>query len=512
MKKVACPLTRDVNNHGLKPVASPQAYLNRHGSHLANSGRSSPGLKPADFATRGCSWNAKLAIVALLGILLLAWAQLHYKLPLTSDAFERARVAEGLQAGVLPQTTASGGAGYNYPLLFDALLASVSALLGLHSFAALNVLSLFFGIAFAALFFVLARQIAGGKAAVFSAGAALLSPLLFYRTVTPISETFGVFLFLLAVFASLKKNNALCFFVLATLAFSHYRSLSVAVAVLFFLSIFQKRFWDFAKTAALLSAYFALAVPKSFGIANPWVIEPGLLVYFTPALLALAALGTIVVCRGLFDSKKREKGLETSKILAAFFLGALVFVFIAPFAFRQLVYLVFPAALLAGVFLERLEEAAESLAKKARTPFFGGIVFIAFVAAVFFSFFGILYSRAPPFNAGEIEAFSALKFIDGETVLAPFNYNYAIPYYAGKKVVVGAFAEGLPDGQQRIDDLWEFFHGASADERKAVVEKYGAQIICLDLKRFAEKDFAGVLGEKMLSNSEVSCFRAGKAA
>ncbi len=509
MKKVATPQTRDVNNHGLKPTASPQAYLNRHGSHLANSGRSSPGLKPADFATRGCSWNAKLAIVALLGILLLAWAQSHYKLPLTSDAFERSRVAEGLQAGVLPQTTAAGGTGYNYPLLFDFLLASLSALLGLPSFAALNVLSLFFGIAFAALFFILARQIAGGKAAVFAAGAALLSPLLFYRTVTPISETFGVFLFLLAVFAFLKKNNALCFFVLATLAFSHYRSLSTAVAVLFFLSIFQKRFWDFAKTASLPSAYFALVVPKSFGIANPWVIEPDLFVYFTPVLLAIAAIGKIAVCRGFFDSKKREKELETLKILAAFFLGGLVFVFFAPFAFRQLVYLVFPAALLAGIFFGRLEEFAESLAKKAAARFAGIVVFIAFVALAVFSFFGILYARAPPFNAGEIGAFSALKFIDGETVLAPFNYNYAIPYYSGKKVVVGAFAEGLPDGQKRIDDLRDFFHGASSVEKRAVVEKYGAKIICLDLKNYSERNFAGVLGEKLLSNSEVSCFKAG---
>ncbi len=60
MPSKRAPALGGVNNYGLKPVASPFQSGSRHGSHLANSGRSSPGLKPADFATRGCSLNFAL--------------------------------------------------------------------------------------------------------------------------------------------------------------------------------------------------------------------------------------------------------------------------------------------------------------------------------------------------------------------------------------------------------------------------------------------------------------------
>ncbi len=444
-----------------------------------------------------------LAVCALL-VLSLAAAQIYYNGPATSDAYERARIAESLQNGIPPESTAIGASGYNYPLLFDALLASTSSLFGLSSLDTLDVLSLFFGICLALLVFVFAKKLAGPEVGAFAAAATLLSPWVFYRLVTPISETLGLLLLLLTAFLFVKQKNALCFLSLAALALSHYRSLAVALAVLFFIAVFSRRFFDFAKIAALPAGYFLFVVPKSFNITNPFVYERGIFYYFTPALAALAVAGALLLAHNVWKNRKEE--LETAKIVAAFFLGALVFVPFVPFAFRQSVYLFFPVALLSGIALGALKTWLENFLGRD----YGARAFLAaFTGLLLASTIAVIKSPDGPHppSAAEIHAFSSLKNADGTVVLAPFTYNYAIPYYSGKKVVVGAFAEGLPDGQARINELWNFFGGAVLEEKKRILREYNVDLICVDSARGAA-GLWDLVARQVASNEAVLCFEA----
>jgi hypothetical protein len=446
-----------------------------------------------------------LALCALL-VLSLAASQIHYNGPATSDAYERARIAEALQNGVPFESTAVGASGYNYPLLFDVLLAAASSLFGMPALQTLDVLSLIFGVAFALLVFVFAKRLSGNEAGAFAAAAIFLSPWIFYRLVTPISETFGLLLLLLAAFLFVRQKNALCFLSLAALALSHYRSLAVALAVLFFLAAFSRRFFDFAKIAALPAAYFLFVVPKSFNITNPFVYERGIFYYLTPALAALALLGAALLAKRAFAGKPENP--EAAKIVAAFLLGALVFVPLVPFAFRQFVYLFFPAALLSGIALGPLKTRLENFFGKD----YGARAFLAaFIGLLLASTVAVIKSPdgPHPLSASEIRAFSSLKNAPGTVVLAPFTYNYAIPYFSGKKVVVGAFAEGLPDGQKRINDLWVFFEGAGMDEKKRIVRDYNVDLICVDSARGAA-GLWDLVARQAASNEAVLCFEASR--
>ncbi len=446
-----------------------------------------------------------LMLVAIT--ILLQLAQLHYGTPITSDAFERMRIAEGLQQGIAPQWAAIGAENnaYNYPPLFDYLLASTSALMGISTFKAINALSLLFGAALFLLAFVFSRHLFGEKIAIFSAIAISLSPWLAWRTITPISETLGIFLFALSILLFLKKKNELCLISLLALFLAHYRSLAVTLLALLLIAVFSKRIFEFAKIAALPAILFAFFVPKTAFITNPWVIEPNIFEYFSPALIALSIGGAAVLASKAWNKKTRKEIWFPTLALASMAFAALALSLVAPFPFRQTVYLVFPAAILAGAMAEFAFAQAERFGTLAKA----GLA-ILLLAAIFATHSSTLASKAAPFNADEAKLFSALKYTEGKSVVAPFNYNYAIPYYSGKKVAVGAFAEGLPDGQARVNDLWEFYRGAGTQRQKEILQKYGAQIICLDLKRFSEKEFEGVLGNKIVSNGNAACFGAAK--
>ncbi|MFQ5406648.1 MAG: hypothetical protein ACE5DI_05840 [Candidatus Micrarchaeia archaeon] len=437
-------------------------------------------------------------------VLTIVFAQLYYATPITSDAFERVRVAEAISQGILPQSTAIGDGNYNYPLLFDFLLASFSALLGAQLFTALNVLSIFIAIATVLTVFLIAKRLANEKIAAFSTILLFLSPWIFYRFVTSIPETMGILLFLLVFHTfSSKKNHSLfpSFFLLSTLLLTHYRSFATSVAVLFFYSLFSKKFFALAKVALIPTMAFLFLLPKSFQVSNPWVIEGGPLDYFSPFLILLAAAGLFVFLNSLFE-KKEQSEENAELVLASFVLGSFALIPFAPFVFRQMVYLVFPTVFLGGVFLEKI---VSPLKKKGRVLQIG---LLASSVAISILVLGTILHRAAPFTSNELQTFSALKLEEGNVVLAPFTYNYAIPYYSSKKIVVGAFAEGVPDGSQRAYDLWNFFSKNSSSKlKKEIVSKYNADILCLDLEKNKKQEFKEVLGKLLVESQEVACYQ-----
>ena len=419
--------------------------------------------------------NVLFLIVLFSWFFAVFYAHSYYSLPITSDAFERSRVAALISSNQPLSTPYSSPASYDYPLLFDYLFATIAAVFQLDFLSCLVVLSILFSTVFAGLVFSFAKHFSDEQAAVFSLFLALLSPWLFYRLVTPISETLGLLLFFAAVFYFFKNRFSASFLFLFLLLFSHYRSFAVAAAVIVLYSLlnFKQLAKPLLATLSFPAIFYLFLVPKQ-SLENPWVVQAGVFDYFLPLLLGLWFFGLFV---SLFKAgiPKKHFSFFTAVFFAPILLGLL-----APFPFRQIIY-VFPVVILFAAFF--LSNFFSQTAPSLKSLFFA----IALICALF-SATSIIHSRPVPFSLEKAAALSALSALPGQNVLAPFVESYAIPLFSRKKVVAGAFLEGLPDGSGRAKDSYDFFNNASASVRYAILDKYSVDLVCLEPGKYPAAD------------------------
>jgi len=420
----------------------------------------------------------KLLVAAVLfaWLFALCYSHANYSMPITSDAFERIRVASLVASNQPLSTPYSPQTPYNYPLLFDYVLATVATVFQLDLFFGLVVLSVLFSAVLLGLVYSFARKFGDEQAGLFALPLVLFAPLLFFRLVTPISETLGLVLFFAAILSYFRGNYSASFAFLVLLLFSHYRSFAVATAVIALYSALNHKqlLRPLAATISLPCLAYFLLIPKDFSIQNPWVVQAGAFDYFLPILLGLFLMGFAIT---LFKTgiSRHDFSFLASAAAAPLLLG-----FLAPFPFRQLAYF-FPVAILfAAVFLSSFYSSLSTGLKPA---------FVAlFFAFALLSLNGAIQNRAPPISSDKAAALQSLSCLPGTTVLAPFYESYAIPLYAEKKVVAGAFLEGLPDGAVRAKDSYDFFHGATPAQRHSILDKYSVDLVCLQPGQYPLSD------------------------
>ncbi len=392
----------------------------------------------------------------LFGALIVFMAHLYYTSPITSDSYEIFRESKDL------------GNGGNFPLVGSAIEANSNVyppifLLAFHSlktfvnneFLALNFLSYIFVFLILACTYLFLRRIIGNEEyAALGALAIFTIPIVVYRVITPIPETLGVVLFLLCINLFEREKYRFLGFLLAIFPFAHTRSFVFTIATLAILAVFRGKYFEFAKSSALGIAIFLLyrmAFPiNAIGFENLAVITPGILDSFSILAIALSAIGIIAMWK---SGKKREYG--TVSTIVAFE----ILFFILPFPFRHVIFLLLPTAYFASLVFSLDRRFA--------------IVFAVFLPLTVAS---AMDMRTEPFGFEAIATFKEMGNFDGNNAIANFKDNYAIPYFANKKVVVGAFAEGMDDGNLRTAELAKYFDANDISVKRGLLEKYGIEL------------------------------------
>lgn len=424
---------------------------------------------------------------------------------ITSDAFERARSASQLFLHGYPVESTAVGAqsASSYPPVFDAFFASLKLLTGTTDSGCFLLASLVFSALLFSLAFAFCRAALAPRSDDFcgllcclaAAVSLFLSPWIFYRGLNPISETLGLSLCFLAVYAFWKlQNPALVFFLLTVLSFSHFRSFSVACACLAILAVMHRRKREFlfeSFAGVLLFLYF---VPRSaLGFANPFVQVPGLFDFFSPVLLAGALVGAVALV---------AFGRKIPSVLLALVAGPLALSIFAPFAFRQFPYLALPAAILLCAGFCRF---ASAFGKRACVA-----AFAVLLVACAFSFDSFIVARSPPVSLQSAQVMSVLAAFPQESVAAGFAESYALPYYSQKKVLLGSFAEELPDYSSRVFVSQSILNGSLDYASRYMFNLYGVELVLSGYSN-SSAAFEGLASERLLSSDAYSAYFASAA-
>ncbi len=439
-------------------------------------------------------------LLVLLLILASVWfAHAYFGGFAISDAFERARAAGQLLSGGYPvESTAIGAGATKYPPLFDFFLASFKTLTGVSIEESVNAASYVFAVIFFGIVTLLAssfitnfrKEETPSIVLSLSAMAFFLSPWVFYRVVTPISETLGLALYLLVIYAFLRgRERWLVFLALLSLSFAHFRSFAIAMAALAMLSLFTKRVRELVIESFLALLVFVYFVPRpSLGFSNPLVVSPGVLDFFSVPLLAGALAGAVLLA---FDRRG-------SLVLFALLGAPLLVSFLAPFSFRQLAYLPVALSILTAYLLLRLCDG--NVFQKVAVPVF---LVAAIVSLAFF-----VTSRQLPVSLEDSVFASRLALFPKPNVAGGFVMSYAIPFYSAKKVVLGSFAEELPDFKSRIYATQQVLNGTIDRDAAALLAMYDVGIVVTDDKPLMNPA-GGITDLRFMQSDSHSAYQAG---
>ena len=416
---------------------------------------------------------------------------------ITSDAYERGRSAQYLISSGYPVASSAIGAdATSYPPLFDFLLAAFSQLTGLALSDSISAFSFFFATLFFCLGYLLAKAVLSelGRPAdeavyCLSGIAVFLSPWLYYRTLTPISETLGLVLCFAAIYFFYKKSSPLVVFaILTALSLSHFRSFMAAMICLGVLAFFGKRIKELIYESFLAVAIFVYFVPRTaLGFSNPFVTTPGIFEFFSlPLLVAGLAGAALLVYRG-----------RVPAIVAALFAAPIVLSAFAPFSFRQLPYLALPLAAMSALFFAKLQDTISS--RRFRVAFFCALV----VVAICFNSF-TTWRSTPLDSQSEAVAMQVAQYPQSN-IYAGFAQSYAIPYYSSeKKVLLGSFAEELPDFESRVYVAQKIMNGSLDYDARLLMGLYGINLVVAG--NSTQKDPLGLKGDRLLASDGYSAY------
>jgi len=416
---------------------------------------------------------------------------------ITSDAYERGRSAQYLISNGYPvASSAIGAEATSYPPLFDVLLAAFSQLTSLSFQDSVNAFSFFFATLFFCLGYLFAKAILSelGRPAdevvcCLSGIAVFLSPWIYYRTLTPISETLGLVLCFAAIYFFYRKSSPLVVFaILTSLSLSHFRSFMAAMICLGVLAFFGRRIKELIFESFVAVAIFIYFVPRTaLGFSNPFVITPGIFEFFSLPLLVAGLAGVaLLVYRG-----------RVPAIVAALFAAPIVLSAFAPFSFRQLPYLALPLAATSALFLSSLQGKISS--RSFRVAFFCGLV----IVAICFNSF-TTWRSTPLDSQSEAVAVQVAQYPQSN-IYAGFAQSYAIPYYsAQKKVLFGSFAEELPDFESRVFVAQKIMNCSLDADARLLMQLYGIDLVVAG--NSTQKDPLNLKGDKLLASDGYSAY------
>ncbi|MFH1258015.1 MAG: hypothetical protein V1658_03690 [Candidatus Micrarchaeota archaeon] len=423
-----------------------------------------------------------IEVVLLFGAIAVLFAQAYYGFPATSDAYENFRIAKYLEnGGNYPVEGAAIDAGpYVYPPIYPLALLEFKLLSNSGYEFASNFLSyVFVFLVVGLLYLILSGIFQNERKAALGALAAFTLPILIYRLVTPIAETLGLMMFLACVLAYQKNRFKVLAFLLAVFPFAHSRSFVFTLIALGIISLMRKDVFATAKSAVFgIAAFgiFHLAFPiYASDFNNPAVTVPSVLEMFPFAVLLQVALGAIALAR-----EKRGIDAFSAGIIFAFLASYLIL----PFPFRHAIFMLLPLSVFAG--------EAMSIDRK---------VLIAFMFLIPFTVMQNVQLREAPFGFEAMVAMAGVGEYGGGNAIASFKNNYALPFVAEKRIIVGAFAEGMPDGKQRTEELANYFGGGKAGLKADLIGKYNIELGMFE-KRKAEYSYEERVADAKLLESD----------
>ncbi|MFH1224355.1 MAG: hypothetical protein V1676_00965 [Candidatus Diapherotrites archaeon] len=412
-------------------------------------------------------------------VLLLAAAQASKPALSVSDQFERAGAGQEIAgSGNFPHETAIYGEAlpYTYPPLFDVFGAEAALMAGLD-----------FALVWRALSFVLlaiiftysykfSHSFLDRNFALCAAALAALLPWVFRRTAAAIPESVGLAMFVMLLYYVHKKNFLALAVLMPLLMLTHLRSFGTFAMI--FLGVIA--YWLFLRTWEIEEQRERVELMRKIALT----FLPTLLLgawWFLPKLDALSLRGTANPWVDVFDLTAMFSWLWAVALLPAAVLlwknpknlPNLVFVFGMVFAlvfggtvfgFRELAYLFFPIAFLCALLLQWIGGEISANLSLALFAAFALLLILQNLAWI---------QQESYFSERNLAAVKALDELPyaGERVLADYMLSYAVPLYTDKKVIIGAFMEGLPDGSARANAAYGFYTQCLAN-RRAVANYY----------------------------------------
>ncbi len=416
-----------------------------------------------------------LDLLILLGALIVFFGQLYYATPATSDAYENFRIVQYFEeGGNFPiESAAIMGAPYVYPPVFSLSLLNLKSLTGAGYYFSLSFISYACALILISAIFLLTKSTVGDeKKALLGVLGIFTIPILIYRLITPIAETLGVAFFLLSLYFYQMRNWKMMMLILVMFPFVHSRSFIFTIIAIGLAAVMRGdigRSIKHSLPAVAVFLIYHIAFPVyPMGFENPSIVFPSLFEMVSPLGVAMLAIGIVLLL------KKGQIDHINGGIVASLVLCSLIL----PFPFRHVIFLIVPMASFSGEILN---------ADRRILAIFS--VFLALTVA------HAIEGRTAPLDPEAINAIASVKDFGGKDALASFKHNYALPFLAGKKVIVGAFAEGLQDGSDRAKALDEYFAG---EDGNTVFRKYGSTIGFFEK---GEDKFAGS-GEARLLESD----------
>ena len=349
-----------------------------------------------------------------------------------------------------------GGRPYTYPPLFSFMLVGFS-ILGLE-LGGVIMMGLLGG-ATAVVCFLIAREIIGKKNAFI---AILLSSPAFIFLFSHLStRSPPILLGLLALYLGLKKKS--WWLVSLPLAFSYFFHIETGLIFSALLMFVNREYLDHAKSilVALLAAgvfyaplFLAYGIPQPNAIHTDYIsrgygLESFNLPYFSwetsflengPTYDNVALLVLVLSFAGFYFLRNR--------FLRIWF--ALSFV-LALASTRLLMYLVFPAAILATAGLYQVSKKSKKYGKFLLLAFLGYSVIIG-------SWMALSFGTSWP-TKSETEALLWIKnnTPDNVTVLSDWAHGHWITGIAYRRSFIDGYAEYAPQADKRVSELKEFY-------------------------------------------------------
>jgi hypothetical protein len=251
--------------------------------------------------------------------------------------------------------------------------------------------------------------------------------------------------------------------VLGIIGLTHFRTFFTTICILGFFALFSiarkhnEDFFGSLKTICLgivlCSPFYLFNFSKIIAISpftNPFVSDT--------IFVALGFLGVPLLLFALlsipFLKKSKFDSLFVSLIVVPLFFLAGVLLSNKPFvfAYRESVFIVLPLAILAAFSFSKIY----LLLKR---PYLQTIAVI--ILFVLFSFF--LVTPKPGFSTDDEKVINFLNanVPKGELVLSDYVFGYWLQY-SGFSIVAGPFIERLPDAEQRLFLLNDFFEGKNS--------------------------------------------------
>lgn len=452
--------------------------------------------------------NASVLLLLAIVLLAIGTPLLVNDFVFVSDFWERQRVsAEIISTGSLPHFNSSyiPESPYVYPLGLDALNSFLSISSGLSFLEIAQAMGFIITALLALLVYLFVGRISSKRIGIIAALFVALMPRIARLGMQPIPELFGLVLIAFSLLLLARRNYNVLGLVLAATLLFHYRSFLNEVLVIALFMVLYRKEIDFAKAKwvclfplLMVPVYLAGNIIPALGshsISNPFVIEWNPLRLFGPVCL--------VAIVGLAWAVKNRMHWFLSAWLGVF---ALIYAFGGMqsnvFQFREIVYAFIPIAGLAAAFIASKREYLRLLVPIA------GVAFLVMLV--------VNLETYPSIDAPDVGALKFLKNSRDKTVMGSYLEGYGIPVISGKKVVVGAFMEGVPDAEERISDLNEFLSTTSPARARSLAEKYGTKTILIGRletrnfygKKFDLEKFESVEFDKIYANDNDWVLRA----